>query len=302
MESTNIPALIGLILLPLLAVPFIARLYHKWIGAHLTVAEKLPGIDGMRAWLTSGNVFCAVLIPVCISINFGYSPLAMGSLTFGLLLAYPLLNFAASQSQPGPAVPAEDLSREREKVLQLLEAGKITALESAELLNALACSTPPPAKPTAEINPPRKLVLFGAAMLLVGFFLPWFTFDPNAAMRELTTQLVQNMGRMGGMMNTLPQINSSVGTVQVHAGDLAHGLGWWILALGVGAAVLPFFATNLESSMQKKVILAALGMGVILLIYLLSDSFKYVSVGIVLVFAGYVLEAVGTLKERPSAG
>jgi hypothetical protein len=50
--------------------------------------------------------------------------------------------------------------------------------------------------------------------------------------------------------------------------------------------------------MQKKIILAALGVGVILLMYLLSDAIRYVSFGILLVLAGYTLEVVGTLKER----
>jgi hypothetical protein len=53
--------------------------------------------------------------------------------------------------------------------------------------------------------------------------------------------------------------------------------------------------------MQKKIILAALGIGTVLLIYVLSDAIRYVSFGIVLALAGYVLEVVGTLKERPVA-
>jgi len=146
------------------------------------------------------------------------------------------------------------------------------------------------------------MVLIGAAVLVVGFFLPWFAINPGAMMNEAASQLQQNMNQMMPG-NVMPQMNIPLqtGTVQVHAGDLAHGLGWWILALGMIAAVLPFFATTLNSSMQKKIILAALGGGVILLLYLLSDSIKYVSFGILLVLAGYVLEVIGTLKERPAA-
>ena len=299
------------VLLPLLAVPFVIRLYRKWIGGHLTEAEKLPGIDGVRAWLGVGNVICAGLIPLCIWGVFGISPVPMLALTFGLLLAYPLLTTISHPAQPAPAAPSEDLSAEREKVLQLLETGKISAADSAELLNALTHSAPLPPKPAGEINPQRKLVLIGAALLLLGFFLPWFTINPGAMVNEMTAELQQNMRQnMNQMMpgnvlpgNMMPQVNLSVptGTVQVHAGDVAHGLGWWILALGIAAAVLPFFATTLEASMQKKIILAALGVGVILLIYLLSDTFKYVSFGVLLALAGYALEVVGTLKERPLA-
>ncbi len=291
-----------MIMLSFLSAPFVVRLYRKWIGGHLTEAEKLPGIDGVRAWFGVGNIICAGLIPICVWQVFGYSPIGILALTFGALLVYPLLNMASDSAQPATAVPAEDLSREREKVLQLLEAGKISPVESAELLNALAHSAPPPApKPAAELNPQRKLVLVGATVLLLGFFLPWFAIKPNAVANEMTAQFQQNMNRMMPG-NAMPQMNLSLPdtTVQVHAGDIPHGLGWWILALGMVAAVLPFFATTLESSMQKKIILAALGVGAILLIYLLSDTLRYVSLGILLALAGYVLEVVGTLKERPA--
>jgi hypothetical protein len=288
------------VLLALLAIPFATRLYRKWIGGHLTEAEKLPGIDGVRVWLGVGNVICAALIPICVWQVFGYSPFAIAALTFGLLLAYPLLNMASHQTQPAPVSPAEDLSSEREKVLQLLETGKISAVESAELLNALGHSAPPPRKPAAEINPQRKMVLLGAALLLVGFFLPWFTINTGEELSRVFSQIQQNMNQQmqvnENMTVNFPHINPT----RVSGGDIGHGLGWWILLLGIGAALLPFFATTLEAALQKKIILATLGIGAILLIYLLSDTFRYVSFGILLVLAGYVLELVGTLKERPS--
>jgi hypothetical protein len=168
-------------------------------------------------------------------------------------------------------------------------------------LNALAHSAPPPApKPAAEINPQRKLVLIGAAIVLLGFFLPWFAINPNAVANEMTNQFQHSMNQMMPG-NAMPNLSLPDTTVQVHAGDIAHGLGWWILALGLIAAVLPFFATTLESSMQKKIILAALGIGAVLLIYVLSDAIRYVSFGILLVLAGYALEVVGTLRERTNA-
>ncbi len=300
--------LISVALLSFLAVPFVTQLFRKWIGGHLTEAEKLPGIDGVRAWLSVGNIICAVLIPICVQGAFEpsapiYQPVTLVPFLFGLLLAYPLLNMASDSAQPASVAPSEDLSSEREKVLQLLEAGKISAAESAELLNALAHSAPPSAlKPAAEINPQRKMVLLGAALLLLGFFLPWFSINPNAEANAMAAHFQQSMNQMMPG-NPVSQMNLSLpnANVQIHAGDLAHGLGWWILALGMIAAVLPFFATTLESSMQQKIILAALGVGAILLVYVLSDAIRYVSFGILLVLAGYALEIVGTLKERPLA-
>jgi hypothetical protein len=288
------------IILPLLVFPFAVRLYHKWISGQLTDAEKLPGLDGVRAWLGVGNLVCATLIPVCVWLLFGTSLAIMFALTFGLLLAYPIFTLASAAPPPAPAAPAEDLSAEREKVLQLLETGKITADESAELLNALGQSVPPraPLVTEKELSPPQKIVLLGAALLLLGFFLPWFAINPGQMLNEMV--LRQSMG--GGTMpaNVMPHVLDN-GAVQIHAGDVAHGLGWWVLALGIGAAVLPFFATNLKPELQKKVILAALAIGAFLLVYLLSDALRYVRIGVILAMAGYALELVGTLKERPQA-
>ena len=95
-----------------------------------------------------------------------------------------------------------------------------------------------------------------------------------------------------------PQFNT---TFRIGGGDVAHGLGWWILLLGIGAAVLPFFATNLDSQLQKKAIMAALGIGAVILLYLFTNNLRYISIGVLFVLAGYVLELVGTLQERPAA-
>jgi hypothetical protein len=228
-------------LLPLLALPFLIRLYHKWIRGQLTDAEKLPGVDGLRAWLTMGNLVCAGIIPVCVWRTFDVSLPTMYVVTFGLLLAYPVFSLASAAPQPVPAGPTEDLSTEREKVLQLLEAGKISADESAELLNALGQSVPQRPAPANEmdLSPARKIVLLGAALLVVGFILPWFVVNPGAEANEIIAKLQQSMQVSTG--SALPQMNLSLptGTAQVHAGDLRNGLGWWILLLGIGAAALP---------------------------------------------------------------
>jgi hypothetical protein len=290
------------ILFPLLAFPFVTRLYLKWIGGRLTEAEKLPGIDGVRAWLGVGNVICAVLLPICFSFVYGISLSALLALTFGLLLAYPLLNMASQSAQPASAAQPEDLSSEREKVLQLLEAGKITADESAELLNALSHSAPEPAKPATGINPARKMGLLGAVLLLVGFFLPWFDIRLGEEMNELSSQTQQSINQQMPPNITFPfNIMRSDSRVLLSGGDIAHGLGWWILLLGIVAAVLPFFATNLDKQTQKKVMLACLGIGAVILIYLFTNNLKFASIGIVFGLAGYILELIGTLQERPLA-
>ncbi len=54
---------------------------------------------------------------------------------------------------PPPVQESEGPSAEREKILELLEQGKITADEGAELLNALGQSVPPPiTEQSSQIN------------------------------------------------------------------------------------------------------------------------------------------------------
>jgi len=44
--------------------------------------------------------------------------------------------------------------------------------------------------------------------------------------------------------------------------------------------------------------LVTLGIGSLILIYLLTENLRFVSVGILLGLAGYALQWIGTLKER----
>ncbi len=124
-------------LLFLFAIPFCVKLYKKWIGGELNENEKKRGMEGIHAWLTPGNLIC------CFGIAFfswhGYDANFWGVL-FPLLcviIMYPVLNMFSHMANKPPS-PREDLSKAREKIFQLLENGKITVEESAELLRALS--------------------------------------------------------------------------------------------------------------------------------------------------------------------
>jgi hypothetical protein len=291
--------LIAGIFLPLLAVPLAVRLYRKWIGGDLTEAERRPDMDGVRAWLGAGNIICAVVVPVCALLRFDL-PLGQGvTFVLGLLLllvAYPVLNWACHSPAPETAGPGEDLSNEREKVLQLLEAGKINAEESAELLSALGQSVPSRSRPAAaEMLIGQRLVILGAGVLLLGFFLPWFSINPRSLVNEMVSHFQPNSGPI--LSGTFQGADISY---SIPAADVEHGLGWWILICGVAVAVLPFLATTLSRETQKRVGWVALGIGTVLLGYLLSNMYRSVSFGIILAVAGYALEVFGTLKDRRS--
>ena len=298
LEDKDVIAIISACLLPWAAIPFLAKLYLAWIAGAATDAEKAPGREGVRAWLRGGNLVCAIMISDCLWLSFGYSFLTTLALTVMALLAYPLFNMAAT-SPESPAPATDTLSPERERVLKMLDDGKITAQESAELLNALPHSVPARA-PQCAPAPYRKMVWLGLALLLIGFFFPWFVVksgDLQQAMNEAMSRMpmLQGMPNPAGMMS---QGMTTGVTLYVAGGDIAHGLGWCVLLLGIVAAALPFVAVNLDSQTCQKACLIALGAGAIILLYLLTQSFRFVGIGLLLGLAGYALEFIGVLKAR----
>ncbi|GAG52420.1 unnamed protein product, partial [marine sediment metagenome] len=52
-------------LLIVFAVPFVVRLFGKWLGKSIDDLEKAPGAQGVRAWLSGPNVLLAVAISLC---------------------------------------------------------------------------------------------------------------------------------------------------------------------------------------------------------------------------------------------
>ena len=283
-------------LLPLVAVPLLTRLYLKWIGGKVTDAEKASGMEGIRAWLCANNLISALLISLCAWAGFGYSFFAVMALCLAALVAYPVLNMAFATSK-SPAPKTEDLSPERERVLKMLDDGKITAPESAELLNALSHTVQPRTTQSSSAAPHRKMVLIGLLLLLIGFFLPWFSINLGQEMQGQMNQMTQ---QIPGFHDQIP-MHLNTGTVNVAGGDIKYGLGWWVLLLGIAVAILPYVATNLDSQTQHKAMLIGLSIGAVILLYLLTQNMRYASVGIILGLAGYVLQVIGTLKERQAA-
>lgn len=287
-------------LLVALAIPFVVKLYLKWIGGKVTEAEKRPGIEGVRAWLQGGNLPCAILIAVGGWLGFGFSFWSLVALTLMALVAYPLLNSAFAAPEPGKA-SAPDASVERERVLKMLDDGKITAPESAELLNALSVAQTPRPPQSEPFTSQQKMMLAGLVLLLIGFFLPWFSYNPGQEMTRVMGEMKQSMAQA---MPSSRELNVSfpaslkTGSVNIAGGEIRYGLGWFVLLLGIVAAALPYFASNLSPQNRTKATLIGLSLGALILVYLLTQNMRFVSVGILLALAGYVLQFLGTLKEK----
>jgi hypothetical protein len=307
MPDWRVAFIVGLAgFLPAVLIPFLAKLYLKWLCGQLTEAERNSGMEGVRTWLRGGNLFCVLFLSLCAWQLFGYSFLGVMALTLMALLAYPVLNMASISSQPAQPMETktntENLKTERERVLKMLDDGKITAQESADLLSALSLSD----KTAQEVksppsSPQRKMVMVGLVLLLIGFFLPWFSINPGKEMGRAMGDMQQGMNQMMPQNQDIhfqTPFELKTGYVNIGAGDIKYGLGWLVLLLGIAAAALPYLATNLSVQDRQKATLIGLGIGGIILVYLLTQNIRFVSVGILLAMAGYALQFMGTLKEK----
>jgi hypothetical protein len=308
----------------LTVAPFAVMLYRKWTGATLRDAERREGDGGIRAWLSPGNLVLAILVAVFAWLGFGYPLPLMLACTIGALLAFPLFNMAAvrpegfasaasetqEESKKSAERADEAMSAEQAKVLALLEEGKISAQESAELLNALSETRREGPGKGQPLSTGRKLLAAGAAVVLVGFLLPWFRIDLAEEMGRMQEQLQQSLSEGLGLqgpppggfkMNVTPSGNGlSLGnTTNVHGGDVGRGLGWLVLILASVAALAPFAGMSLTPQARWGVMMGALTVGAVILLYLLTQSARYITYGYVIVLIGYALSLAGAVKERP---
>ena len=306
------------VLLGLFLIPFILKLYQKWIYGELTEVEKKPGREGIRGWLTGGNLLCCLGISLCAWKGFDYSYWGVLMICLSVLLAYPLYNILSQNNtetmlRPVQSEsPKDDLSAEREKVLTMLENGKITAAESAELLNALSeTARQAYIKPESAylFKSTQRLVLLGGLVLLVAFFMPWFSINPGKEVQRFTRQMQGALPEMaqpsGFSMPTqfdsfsLPLNN--LNSINIRGGDIHYGLGWLVLLLGLVAPLLPFFASGMNPHTQQKSILVAIGVGSVILLFLFIDNLRHVNVGVVLAMISYGLIIVGTKRQQIKA-
>lgn len=292
-------------LLIIFATAFILRLWGRWIGGLATEAERQPGVEGVRAWFCASNVFVGLMLVLCAWLGEGVSPLLGGVGVAALLAAFPVLKMErATAAAPAPA--SADLSAEREKIVSMLQAGKLTADESAELLQALS-ATAKTAPRTVPLTGGQRFLLIGAALVLLGFFLPWFTLNLGSMMKDGMGQVqsqMQSLGSQFGMPEgvSFPDLGSAINIktsdMSIRGADIAHGLGWFTLLLAAAAALLPYVDTALDAATARTVRLLCLGLGAVIVLYVLTDGIRHTSIGLILVVAGYAMQIAGALREK----
>lgn len=291
-EDTQFLKIFSIMLFFVLCGAFAVRLWGKWIGDRATPEEKQPGTMGLQAWFSFANLGVACGIVAAAWYGLDSNPVLIALVIAALLGAQPIcrMEHATEENTDSP----ENLAAEREKIFHMLEAGKLTAEESSELLQALGASSRN-RKPRVPMTGGQRLLVMGGAIVIVGFFLPWFSFNPGNEANRLMASIAPHGLPVPNQVSRMP-------TVQISGGDVGKGMGWLILVMSAITAFLPYIPANLDRATIKTVRLAGIGMCAFFVLYLLSQNPRFVSIGLIMAALGTVLQGFGMYRDQQTIG
>ncbi|XHR27379.1 MAG: hypothetical protein ACFUZC_15700 [Chthoniobacteraceae bacterium] len=187
---------------------------------------------------------------------------------------------------------------ERQKVLELIETGRITPADGVELLKALQSQ-----EPEKVIRLPGLSVI-GTALVVIGFFLPWAKVTPIFQLRRM-------LGKVDASGNFVDEIISQMPPdfrylrVPISGADINFGAGWQILLLGLAAALLILWPCEVDAKIRRWIRAVLLGIGSVLLgmlwVEALQIEWQMIGYGVFVVSAGFVLLWVDLFRFRKAS-
>jgi hypothetical protein len=292
-------------IIPVLALGLTVRL------CSISPKEATSADSPWKPWLSPANLVCAAALTLCAGIGLGLQFMGIAAgLAIVSLLGYPLIATLLAPPTPntGAGEPAgADLTSERQRVLHLLEEGKVNARECSELLGAMA-QTMPTARAIEPMTAPRRALILGAVVVLVGFFLPWFTINlGQEVQRAMRTMLPPAMDarQFGlGAGAAMPSFNQTAGpsdAVTVTGGDVQHGLGWLMLALAAAVAAMPYVVPTLPLATRRSAMFLSLAAGTVIGLYLLANGWRWAEYGLWIALCGSVVQWMGAIRDSRTA-
>ena len=176
---------------------------------------------------------------------------------------------------------------EREKILRMVEDAKISAEEGSELLDAMGRSTA--LRGQEKFSRLDFVTLIGAALVILGFFLPWVyirmpkmlnSFSPQAPMSKSFSEEVPR-----------PFVPGFLGNASVYqTGPNVGALGWVIFIIGILSAV-PVFITPKDFLYKISMLQIFLTLiGLVLVISFLVRVGSNLGAGLIFCLAGFMVE------------
>ena len=298
-------------------VPFLGKLFVELGNANADGTHKTRGARGTAGrWPGVGDVILTTSMAVFGSGAFGISILT----TLGIcaaVLAIPAILY--SGEEPPKVADNIEHAASRERILQMLADGKITAEDSIGLLNAIGASTA--SQQTSEPARGRKLLFLGAALVLVGFFLPWFNIKISSYYAEAASaQGLPSFARFlpqvqaQQMQSVMSRSEGDMWKINFSGGDMNYGLGWIVLVLAALAAALPHLALRIDRQTERTITLLALGVGAVIIVYVITEASRAsallsgheqqgmemsfgIGAGVVLAACGYFFAFLGELRN-----
>jgi len=172
---------------------------------------------------------------------------------------------------------------EREKILRMVEDGKISADEGSELLDAMGRSNALRAQ--EKFSRLDMAMLVGAALVVLGFFLPW------VYIRMPRVPVIPTPSFGAQVPTPRPLMPRFLGNASLYqTGPNIGAIGWIIFIIGILAA-MPVFVTPKDflykiSMLQIFLIL----IGLVLVISILVRAGHNLGAGLVICLAGFVTE------------
>ncbi|GAH79265.1 unnamed protein product, partial [marine sediment metagenome] len=150
---------------------------------------------------------------------------------------------------------------ERDRILKMVEEGKINTEEGTELLDAIGRSSA--LRGEEKFSRVDMIMLMGAALVVLGFFLPW--------------EYIQRRVYMSGL-------------------DV-EPVGWAILIIGI-ASVIPIFVTPKNFLYKISMLQIFLNLiGIALVVSILVRVGDKLGAGLIFCLAGFIVETVAAVAK-----
>ena len=290
--------------------------YSRWAAPRLSASEMMEQNPAGKLSASRVYLACGVGLIACGWIGFGYEAMwLMLGLTAASLIGDPLIATLWRPATASAATSGGDLTPDRQRVLRLLEEGKINAGECSELMGAMA-QTMPTAMAIEPMTGPRRALLAGAVVVLVAFFLPWFTINLAQEAQRLMGSMAYGLGgnttpffqqsaggapefNIGGNFQSHTSTSAAFrrGNVTMSGGDMQHGLGWLMLVLAAMVPAMHYVVPTLPASTRRTAMFLALAAGSVMGLYLLTSGWRWAEYGLLLALAGFAVQWAAAIRE-----